>query len=620
MVRFFTMPFTLRWSTWSVVACWTLSVCWAGRSVMVCAEPPGTVPVASDDWQPARIADVERSKDSSRHALGAVAQQPLPPDAVDPFGEPFVKAPSESGEKPDERSTDQPADKADQADQAVAEEGFEEGFEEGQVPARALPPTPVCDTAACIVFEGPIHSLSEHYFYRKLEKARKLGVDLVMIEIDSPGGEVDSSFNLARRIRDIDWATVVVFIPREALSGGAIMALGSPCILIGEDAVMGDAGPIELGEDSLFRHVPEKVRSDIARRVRDLAEAQGRPPALAEAMIDKDLVVYSVTNRVTGVRSYMSDAELQSLDRAEDWVKGKPVLESRKGAFLEVNGKRAVVLQLADGNAADRQAVCERYQVKGQPVILKTRGVDIAVMVLNHPVMTGLLFIVGLIALYVELSAPGIGLGGLVSLLCFAVFFWSRFLGGTAGMLELVLFFVGVAFLAVEVFVLPGFGISGVTGLLLMLVSVVLASQGFIVPRTDRDLHVVATSLVVVVISGVLFLFGAVFISRRMGSIPILRSFTLQPAADGGLASGDLPEDRAATPTVATLGAHPALVGIGDEGVADSALRPAGRARFGDAYLDVVADGSFVTAGSRIRVIAISGIRVLVRAVESDVS
>jgi len=219
------------------------------------------------------------------------------------------------------------------------------------------------------------------------------------------------------------------------------------------------------------------------------------------------------------------------------------------------------------------------------------------------------LVIVGLIALYIELSAPGIGVGGFVALLCFALFFWSRFLGGTSGMLEVVLFTVGVVFLAIEIFVIPGFGIPGVTGLLLMLSGVLLASHGFVVPQSSRDLQTFATSLAVIVASGVVFLVGATVISKRMGSIPILRNFALQPG--GGAVANNSPAKN-----VTTVGHSGFLVSVGDAGVADSPLRPSGRAKFGDEYVDVVADG-FVESGQDIRVIEISGNRVLVREVDA---
>ena len=82
---------------------------------------------------------------------------------------------------------------------------------------------------------------------------------------------------------------------------------------------------------------------------------------------------------------------------------------------------------------------------------------DTIVYVLNNPFVTGLLVIIGLIALYIEFSAPGLGAGGLVAGLCAVLFFWSRFFSGTSGWLEVILFVAGLVFIAMEIFVIPGF-------------------------------------------------------------------------------------------------------------------------------------------------------------------
>ena len=87
---------------------------------------------------------------------------------------------------------------------------------------------------------------------------------------------------------------------------------------------------------------------------------------------------------------------------------------------------------------------------------MERTGVDIAVEILNWRLVTGLLLIVGLTGLYMEAMAPGHGIGGLVAAACFLLLFWSHFLGGTADWLEVLLFILGVAFIAVEVFLLPG--------------------------------------------------------------------------------------------------------------------------------------------------------------------
>ena len=151
--------------------------------------------------------------------------------------------------------------------------------------------------AVLIQFEGPITPLLEHFIYRKLDIAKDMGADLVIIEIDSPGGYLETSENLADRFLHLDWAHVVAFVPRQAFSGAAIAALGCDEIVMAPDAQLGDAGPIFQGEDALFRHAPEKIRSPLALKVRSLAEATGRPPALAEAMVDMDLIVYRVHNK-----------------------------------------------------------------------------------------------------------------------------------------------------------------------------------------------------------------------------------------------------------------------------------------------------------------------------------
>ena len=471
------------------------------------------------------------------------------------------------------------------------------------------------ERAVLIRFEGPITPLLEHFVFRKLDLAKRRNADLVIIEINSPGGFIDSSFNMATRLRDLDWADTVAFVPREAISGAAIVALGCDEIIMASDARIGDAGAIFQGEDALFRYAPEKIRSDLARRIRDLAAAKGRPPGLAEAMVDMDLVVYHVRNQETEETTLMTDPEIEASDEPTDWIKLKPVIESREAHFLELNGKRAVELGLASSNASSRRELKNQLHVGGNLLVLQPTAVDTVVTILNFRLVTGLLLVIAVVALLIEASSPGIGLGGLVSGLCFAIFFWSRFLGGTAGWLEVTLFAVGVAFLALELFVIPGFGVAGVSGFLLMLTSVLMASQHFVVPSTGRELNTTVNSLTVIVGSGIGVFSAVMAISYFRGSIPILSWMALTPP--------DSDEQRVAKtddkeqPLSATSNRQ-FPVQVGDWGVAESPLRPAGRVRFQDEYVDVVSDGAFVNVGRQVRIIKISGNRVQVRELEEN--
>ncbi len=465
-----------------------------------------------------------------------------------------------------------------------------------------------------IDFEGAIYSLNEQYLYRKLEEAhKKHSPQLVIVRIDSPGGEVEATFRIAEKLRDLPWARTVAYVPRQALSGAALFSLGCDEIVLGPNAVFGDAGPIFMDQGFVFRHAPEKIRTDLARRVRDLAESTGRPPALAEAMVDMDLTVFEVRHRNNGKTSYMSQPEIDSSDNPEVWEKIKPVFETRKGHFLEVNGKRAVELGLANATVDDLDALKARYAPIENWVELRWTAVDTAVVILNHPFITFLLFVVGLIALYVELAAPGLGLGGLTALLCFSLFFWSRFLGGTAEWLEVILFGVGLILLLIELVVLPGFGIWGVTGGLLLIASLVLASEPFLVPRTDQQWVSLAQSLLMILSSGIVFLAVAAYMTRHMGQIPIFARLMLQPpTADLDHASDDIESLSASTTNWEPEGVH-----VGDVGMSQSPLRPAGVIQVHDRLLDVVSDGTFIEAGQMVRVVQIRGNVITVRKVES---
>lgn len=456
-----------------------------------------------------------------------------------------------------------------------------------------------------IRFEGPITGRLEYYLYCKLSAAQQKGADLVIVEIHSPGGLLEESLRIATRLRELDWAHTVAFVPEQALSGAAFVALGCDEIVMDPHALLGDAGPIYLDEGFQFRHAPEKFRTHLAAEAGKLATAKGRPPALAEAMVDMDLVVYRVKNLKTNEEKFMSDKDIQSEKTPGDWERGQSVRESAEGQFLEVTGARAVELGLAEGNASSRAGLLRRYRLQDEPLVFEYSGVDTAVYILNSPWITGLLFVVGLVALYVEFSAPGIGVGGLTAGLCFAIFFWSRFLGGTADVLDIILFVAGVSFLLVELFLLPGFGVAGLTGMLLLLSSLVLASQTFVIPHTQEEWRQLTGTLLVILVSGVIFAVAAYMLSRHFGALPMLNRLVLDPPESGGESA------------VSTGPGDPSAVQLGSRGTAVSALRPAGKARLGKQYVDVVTEGEFITKGSRVEVLEIHGNRVVVGEVEA---
>ena len=144
----------------------------------------------------------------------------------------------------------------------------------------------------------------------------------------------------------------------------------------------------------------------------------------------------------------------------------------------------------------------------------------------------------------------------------------------------------------------------GLAGAALILVSLVMASQGFLIPETTRELHTLAGTMAMVVISCGVFVAAAVVLTRRMDSLPLLNRLTLAP-----------PDAESATkkPSATTGEAGPA---VGDLGIAHTPLRPGGKGRFGERTIDVLACGDFLDRGTPIRVVRVTGNQVLVEAVE----
>ncbi len=463
-----------------------------------------------------------------------------------------------------------------------------------------------------IALHGSIDRILGSFVHREIRNAVADRVDMLILDIDSPGGDKNVSESLAEQLSELDGSkiTTVAWIPKEALSGAALVALGCDRIIMSADATIGDIGVIALtAPGGQFERAPEKIVSPFLQFAETLAKRKNRPPALLQAMIDKDLVVYQATNKKDGRVTYMSDAELQAAN--EEWVKGPMVPESRPDVLLTLRGERAHELGLAETPCRDVDELMTRLGVSDRSSMkpVKHTWVDGLVMVLNSGFGGFLLITLGIIFIYIELHITS-GLFAILATVNFSLFFWSRFLGGTAGTLELVLFLLGLALLALEIFVIPGFGVFGVSGILLTLASLVMASHTFSGMTTSEKFHESMGSLGQLTAAMFTVIAVAVVINRFLPTMPFVKRLILTPpgfaAANAGgpfLNPGLMTDDQSNAP-----------VEIGARGVASSALKPSGKATFGDKYLDVVSDGAFIDPGMPIEVIRIAGSRIIVRA------
>lgn len=470
-----------------------------------------------------------------------------------------------------------------------------------------------------IPVSGNIDMLLSSFLSRQIQRAVADGADMIIFEVDSPGGLKFASQELADQIADLSDRGVrtVAWVPKMAISGAAIISLGCDQIIMAPDAKIGDAGAITMSSDGAFERVPEKVVSPFRVEMANLAERKGRPPAILMAMVDKDLEVIEVKHAVTGRTWYMTEEELH--DTAGEWEKVRLVEESRKGdeakgidgLLLTADGVRANELKIAEPPAVDFEEVKQRLGIPADLTIktVERTWVDDLVVVLNSSFITGLLFFLGILCIYVELHTMT-GLFGIGSVLCFSLFFWSKMLGGTAGSLEVVLFLLGFGLVACEIFVIPGFGVAGVTGGLLIVGSLVMASQTFqglsfeqSAAASGKTLGQLGGAILGVIVAGSL-------LSRVLPKVPLFADMVLAPPGT------DLPNgsDVRLRPDLMDTSTVASRLSIGQAGRAVTTLRPSGKARIDGTMYEVTSEGGYVDAGAEIEVLEVDGRRVVVRA------
>lgn len=460
-----------------------------------------------------------------------------------------------------------------------------------------------------------IEPVLEEFIYRQIERAIRARCNMIIFEIDSPGGFVVSSQNIANAIADLSENKIrtVAYVPREAISGAAIVAFGCDEIYLHPNAKIGDAGPIEIREDNMFHAVDEKILSVLRGYMGELAERKNRPPALLKAMADRNLKVYHVTHRETGRTWFMSEDEIHNSNG--DWIKGRLVPETEKNLLLTVNGVGAHDLKLAEPPVVDFAELKHRIGIPAEDVIplQKRNWLDTLVFFLNTRFAFSILLVLGVIFIYIEAHLPS-GLFGILSAVCFGIIFWSRFLGGTAGWLEVVLFLIGLACIGIEIFVIPGFGVFGISGILLMIASVLMASQTW--NSVDSSLNYEYLSKDVSYLFGSLFtiIVLAVLMNYLIPRIPFLNRMVLAPEGASGNAGEEprlKPELLKNSKSARSIYQYKELLGL--QGVTVSVLRPAGKVRLNDQLYDVTSDGPYIKEGRSIEVVEVEGNSIIVR-------
>lgn len=489
--------------------------------------------------------------------------------------------------------------------------------------------------AVVIPIEGMISDVLTRSIERRLEDARKQGADLVVFEMNTKGGLVTSALDISKLIKKLpdEGIRTVAWVNDEAYSAGALISVAAQQILMASGSAIGDCAPIMVspvgGMEELGEAERAKAESPILQAFRDSAIRNNYDPLLCRAMVTVGTEVWWVENSESGEKKFVDGDEKKSLiddveaeqrlwkivetyvdPRTHKDVQARSPIDAA-GELLTLSESEAIVYGFASGLASTLDQVAEQLGVSAKPTRIDTSGWEEFAIWLNSPLVRGIFFIIVLLGAYIEFQSPGLIVPGAVALIALGIFLGAPYAAGLASIWTIVLLVIGLLLLGLEVLVIPGFGVAGISGILLILAAFVGSfvptepgAPPFSWPQLDGTWTAIKQGIIVLASSVIIAITGVGLLVKFLPTLPFGRGLIL---ADTGN-SVDL----------AIRDAHADVALVGDVGVVTGDLRPGGQARFGQHIVDVQSQGEYVEAGVRVQVLEHQGPHIVVRPLPSQ--
>jgi membrane-bound serine protease (ClpP class) len=415
-----------------------------------------------------------------------------------------------------------------------------------------------------IPIEGMIDMGLAPFVRRVLADAERDGAAAVILDINTFGGRLDAAVAirdalLSSPVRSVAW------VNRRAISAGALISLAAVRIVMTDGGTIGAATPVQIGGgDGQAKPVEEKSVSYVRKEFRATADSRNRPPDIAEAMVDDDVEIPGLIEK----------DKLLTLTTDEALERG--VADARANTLEEVLAQ----LDLSDAEVRTSSPNWgERF-----------------VRLITSPVLASLLLSAAVIGILVEIRTPGFGVPGALGVASLALVLGGHYVVELVGWEELILVTIGLGLIALEVFVIPGFGIAGIGGAIAVIAGLSLSLVGH-----GATVNAVMGAIGRISISVAMGLVLSLVIFRSLAKAPVGRRLILESALPAG-GGEDEPVE------------HPRHAMLGRTGVTRTPLRPAGIAEIDGERMDVVSNGEMIDTGVTVVVTRLDGNRIVVRA------
>ena len=458
-----------------------------------------------------------------------------------------------------------------------------------------------------------------NFVRRRLKAAEREKYDLVVLEIDTHGGEGDAVEKMNKDIEKCG-VPVIALVQNKALSAGALLSLGCKMIIMEPNSEIGSAkvvgGSVDIfgqftGGD-FSAAIRQKHDAYMRAMARSLCDRNGHPHAIAQGMVDSTIEVIETSD---SNQRFMTDSEFETASKRGISLIKKWKL---KNQILAMTAPEAVRSGLAAGIASNMDEVALGMNAPNAQITrMEISASESAARFLSSPWWRVLLVVVGLIALFIEMKSPGHGIGYASFALCMGLFFWLQIFANNAGLFELVLFGLGALLVAVELFILPTFGALGFAGISMVIVSIVLAflpegSAPGLLGYSGKPNEVLMRQIIdgmqwaTLTLLTIIGFFTVVW--WKGIALPGVSRMALNTVNSGSVHGNVKTETPRQDANVNGLNDR--------EGVTETALRPAGKIRLDGRTYDAVSEGGFIDAGRPVRVLRSQGSALVVRQFE----
>jgi len=457
-----------------------------------------------------------------------------------------------------------------------------------------------------IVLTGPITPELFERFKRRVSRAVGQGANCLILQFECGQGMAESALEIASFIRDLEKSSrvnpikTIAFHTTRARDLSLIMSLACSKIIMEEGASL---GPLD---DALISN-PEtrlRLRTQLEDLLQEKIASKLEAKLLAEAFLNSSSRIALVVHKVTGETKLIDSEDLVNQPAFKLELQIKPFSKEDENKPLRLRAEQAADSRIGMVNTVAKDVesalLSENFKMESVP-ISGTDWLDELAEFLTHPWTRVVLIMLAITCLILEVKMPGISLPGVLSAFFFVLFFWSHSqFSGQIFWLAIFLFFLGMILIGVEIFILPGFGITGIAGILLVLGSLGLVAYGHW-PKNPDEWVGLGKSMAPYGISCMGALVSVVIIAQFLPSMPMTSKLFLKP------------RDNDDQPLFAEDELHQGLAGLlGSIGVAETSLHPSGKAKFGDHWLDVVSDGGFIVQGAKIKVCLVEGSKIVV--------